>query len=218
MSRTLRGVKVVVFDFDGVLLDSADIKTDAFGRLFTGEDPGDASKILDYHKANAGMSRYEKFRWAYREILKRPLSEKEETVLGDRFNEMVEGRVAAAEWIAGAETFLLRNYSDTPLYVASGTPESELRRIVDNRDIGVYFKGIYGSPPKKKDILLRIAEEQGCSPAELVMVGDAPTDWKGAVSAKTRFIGVVPQGRPSPFPEGTTVLHDLTGLEGVLAS
>ena len=201
----------VVLDFDGVILDSVGVKTEAFRRLFAAEGPGPQARIVAHHQANGGISRFEKFRWAYREVLKRQLSHEEERTLGLRFNALVEDAVMAAEFIPGALEFL-EGFSDRlPLFVASGTPEDELRRIVLSRGLAGHFKAVRGSPARKADILGEVAAGLGASAADLVMVGDAVNDLDAAREAGAAFIGI---GRG--FPDGVDVLPDLRGLPAAL--
>ena len=54
-------IKAIIFDFDGVLVESLDIKTRAFAKLFGPEGPDMAKRVVDYHLQNGGVSRYEKF-------------------------------------------------------------------------------------------------------------------------------------------------------------
>lgn len=208
--------RAVVLDFDGVVLQSVDLKTNAYRALFTNEAPEAVRRILEYHLANGGISRFEKFRWAHREVLKRPLSPERERELGDSFNALVEEAVVAAEWVPGAREFIEEMRGVLPVFVASGTPEDELRRIVDRRGMSGLFAGVFGSPPKKPEILRRIARSAGAQPAELVMVGDSLNDFDAADAAGTRFVGVVAPGTRSLFPGSAAVLPDLTGLRALL--
>jgi HAD superfamily hydrolase (TIGR01549 family) len=204
-------LKAVVFDFDGVILQSVDIKTRAFSDLFAPEGPAAQRRLVEFHEANGGISRFEKFRWLYREVLKRPLDAATEKRLGDTFNGLIEAAVTRCPFVPGALEFLQATHGTTPYFVASGTPEDELKRIVELRGLSKFFHGVNGSPRKKDVILKQIAADLRCAPAELVMVGDAPNDYDAAKSAGTRFIGVKTEGAPA-FPDGTTVLPDLRGL------
>ena len=58
-------LKAIFFDFDGVLVESVDIKTRAFSKLFEREGEDVVKKVIDYHIDNGGVSRYEKFRYIY---------------------------------------------------------------------------------------------------------------------------------------------------------
>ena len=60
-------VGAVVFDCDGVILESMRAKGDAFRQLFDGE-PAHQDAIEAFHHAHGGMSRYEKFDRIYADI------------------------------------------------------------------------------------------------------------------------------------------------------
>ena len=53
---------VFIFDCDGVILDSNILKSEAFEHALTLEDKSDVERLIQYHKDNGGISRYEKFR------------------------------------------------------------------------------------------------------------------------------------------------------------
>jgi phosphoglycolate phosphatase-like HAD superfamily hydrolase len=209
-------LRAVVLDFDGVVLDSVDLKTGAFAAVFAGEPADARARIMEYHGAHNGISRYEKFRWAYREVLRRPLPPEEEAALGARYNRLVEDAVVAAAEIPGALDFV--RACPLPVFVASGTPEEELRRVVARRGWEALFAGVRGAPARKAPILRGIADSLGAGPGALVMVGDAMTDHDAARDAGARFLGVVAPGLPDPFPRGTETLPDLTGLAARLAA
>ncbi len=208
--------KAIVFDFDGVILQSVNIKTRAFEALFSSESPEAVARIRDHHLAHGGVSRYEKFRHAYREILRRPLPAEEEKALGERFNVLVEEAVSVCPWVPGAREFLEARHKQLPLFVASGTPQEELVRIVERRRLSGFFRAVYGTPAKKDAILRRIAAELPCAPEDLLMVGDAGGDQDAARSVGAAFVGVVAPEAPNPFPSGVAVLPDLTGLGALL--
>lgn len=181
-------IRAIAFDFDGVLIESVEVKSRAFARLFEAEGPTSIRKILDYHLKNGGVSRFEKFRTIYRNILKRPLSEEQFRSLCERFSELVVDEVVAASWVDGAEEWLIQNQGRHPLFVISGTPQDELQEIVTRRGMAKFFNGVLGAP-RTKDLLLRDALQQGgLSPGELVFVGDSETDWQAARQVGVWFI------------------------------
>lgn len=203
-----------MLDFDGVVLESVDVKTRAFEALFLDEGREAADRVVAYHEANGGISRYEKFRWAYREVLRRPLSDAQEKALGDRFNALVEEAVSSAEWVPGAREFIASWSAILPLYVASGTPQEELRRVVERRGLTPSFRGVYGSPRGKAEILRMIAADLACPADRLVMVGDSVNDLEGARTAGARFVGR--RRGADPFPPNTPLVEDLRALDEAL--
>ena len=204
-------LKAVFFDFDGVILESADIKTAAFAALFDGF-PKHRSRILAYHLGNAGLSRFKKFDHIYRNILKRPLPPSERRRLGAAFSRLVLEKVLASPAVAGAGELLRRYGPRLRLFVLSGTPQAELRRIVKRRGFSDFFRGVYGSPRTKEDLLTSLLRRHRLSPAETAYVGDAMSDFRAASSRDIPFVGRVPRGRRSPFPRGTACVRDMRGF------
>jgi len=202
-------IRAAVFDFDGVIAESTEIKTEAFRRLFDGDE-----RAVEYHEANMGLSRYDKFRHITTEILGRPYTAEVERRLGRRFSELVVDEVVSCPLVPGARELLERLASEMPLFVASATPENEVRQIVSRRGLDGLFEGVYGTPATKGQILRRIVSERGLDVEEVVMVGDARSDLNGAREAGVRFVGRVPAGAPSPFAEDEApVVADLSELD-----
>ena len=78
-------IKNIIFDFDGVICESVDIKTDAFYEMYLPYGEEVALKVKEHHIANGGMSRYDKFRH-YEKVF---LDKKElENLLNNGINEV----------------------------------------------------------------------------------------------------------------------------------
>ncbi|MBI3251917.1 MAG: HAD family hydrolase [Candidatus Omnitrophica bacterium] len=209
-------IRAVIFDFDGVILQSAGIKTEAFRELFHEDFPGHLQKIMDYHRANMGISRHVKFRAIYDGILHLPLSLEEERRLGQRFKDLVYRKMLKAPFTPGAFEFIKRRSGRYAFFIASGAPLEELRAIVKERKIEGYFREIHGSPAVKEDMIHDILSRHGWGPEEAVFIGDAESDQRAAKSARVRFIGCVGED-PSALKHCDRFLRDLTDLDGVLS-
>ena len=205
----------IVFDFDGVLAESVDVKTRAFASLYEPYGADVVKQVVAWHLAHGGVSRYEKFRHFHQAFLGRTLAPAEEAELGERFSALVEEAVIAAAWVPGAREFLEDWHARLPLYVASGTPEAELVRIIERRGMTRYFAGVAGAPRKKGAILRDFLGRSGVPPVRMLMVGDAMTDFDGAAESGVPFLGIAPAGA-NPFPPGVPVLSDLTGFAAFL--
>ena len=205
-------LQAIVFDFDGVLVESVDVKTQAFATLYKPWGEKVVAQVVAWHLEHGGVSRFEKFRHFHRYILCKELDEAEEERLGRMFSQLVEDAVVAADWVDGAEDFLKSYAGKLPLFVASGTPEVELRRIISRRRMEGFFRGIFGSPARKGEILRRIAEYHGYEPQNMLMVGDAVTDLEGAREAGVSFIGRVGSKQTNPFPQEVKVISSLHHL------
>ena len=211
------GIQAIFFDFDGVLAESADIKLLAFDDLYADHDKSVRDFALAHHAANAGISRLEKIRHIHKTQLGIDLTDAEIAEWGGRYNALVEQAVIDAPEVPGATAFLEAHCDDLPLYVVSGTPEDELRRIVAARGMTRYFAGVYGSPRHKGPIVTGLLAERGFAQDRVRFVGDSSTDYDGAEEAGVPFIGRVPPGEENPFPAGTPLIGDLTELDAALS-
>ena len=206
----MRQTRAVVFDFDGVILESVDVKTRAFVALFD-HWPEHAESIRRLHLDNAGMSRYEKFARIHRDILGVPLDDTERARLGRDFGRLIREEMLSCEFVAGARELLERFAASYTLFVASGTPEEEMREIVSARGLDRFFTEVYGSPASKAEIMRRILAEHELSSKEVVLVGDALSDYEGARAVDVPFVARVPPGDASIFP-GDGVLATVADL------
>ena len=180
-------LKAIAFDFDGVILESAAIKTDAMIALFA-DHPGHVDEIAALHTAHAGISRYVKFDMIHRDILNAPLSAKKKEALGRKFSELVIEKVLACPFVVGAREFLESHHASTPFFVVSGTPDEELSMIVRERGLSPYFKAVYGSARGKPDLLRQIIADQACRTEDFVFIGDGLSDFKAAMDVSVPFI------------------------------
>ena len=181
-------LRALVFDFDGVILESADIKTDAFVELFSHLAPTLVAQVREHHLANLGISRFVKFDWIYQNVIGKPLPEPEKLELGERFSAIALRKVLACPFVPGAEEALAALSPRLPLFVASGTPQDELDRIVDARGLRGHFREVWGSPREKANILHDIASRHDLALDEILFVGDGASDEKAAKQAGTRFL------------------------------
>lgn len=202
----------ICFDFDGVLVESPSIKKQAFVTLYREFGSEVVAGVLAHHAAQEGISRLEKIRHCHKAFLGADLSDDEVAALGRRYSTEVESQVVACAWVAGAKEFLETHHRRLPLYIISGTPEDELRRITDQRGMSRYFSAIYGSPRRKEPILEQILFDNGYATERILFIGDAMTDYDAAMTTGVPFLGRVAPGRASPFPQGTKIIPDLTGL------
>jgi phosphoglycolate phosphatase-like HAD superfamily hydrolase len=180
-------IKAIIFDLDGVIIESASIKTRAFELLFA-DYPDKLAEIVDYHQLNAGISRYTKFRYIYKNMLEQALSPQQETELGERFSEIVLEQILQAPLVPGAVDFLRQNQDRYHLFIASGTPDEELHKITDHRQLSPYFRGIYGTPRLKEEIIKDILDRYALGRKEAVFVGDAESDRMAAGKTGLPFI------------------------------
>ncbi|MCU0838706.1 MAG: HAD hydrolase-like protein [Rhodospirillales bacterium] len=204
--------QAVIFDFDGVIVESADIKTAAFRALYRPHGAAVEAAAVAHHLANGGISRRKKIRHIHREHLGISLDQAELDRLCALFSSLVEDAVVAAPAVPGALPLLAHLAERAPRFVVSGTPEPELKRIVARRGLTDMFTEVHGSPREKPPIIRDLLARYGLAPAAVLFIGDALTDWRAAKETGVRFVGRAADGAENPFPAGVTVIADLTEL------
>lgn len=197
--NTPHSLRAIIFDCDGVLLESVDAKTEAYRSLFA-EHRRHLAAILEYHHDNGGVSRYDKIRHIYRHILHQPLSEQGLMELCARFTTLSFEGVLAAPLVQGVHEFLRVYHDRLHLFVASGTPQEELETLLKLRGLRPYFCDVFGSPSSKREILGQILGFWGLTPGAVVMVGDAPTDLQASEAWGIRFIGRISRSQATALP------------------
>jgi phosphoglycolate phosphatase-like HAD superfamily hydrolase len=188
-SFTLGGTEYdsVIFDCDGVLLDSNRLKIDAFreAALASGFNETTVERFSKWQSLNFGTSRYRVFeRLLSADFGPVPTSATLDHLLSE-FGERVRAGYLDVPEAPGLRD-LLEMLAGLPLYVASGSDEKELREVFQDRGLAVFFREIYGSPTPKSQIVGRIVES---SPgARAIFVGDAHADADAAQQNSIDFV------------------------------
>lgn len=175
-----------------------------------GEDV--VAKCVAHHSHHAGISRVQKIQHYHSTFLHQPLNSEDLDLWAGRYSDLVEAQVVAAPAVLGVEAFLQAARPKLPLFVISGTPQEELHRIVSARGWDGCFTEVHGSPRLKADIIDDIALRTNVDLSRVLFVGDAMTDFDAAADRGVAFLGRVAPHHDNPFPLGTEIVDDLTGL------
>jgi phosphoglycolate phosphatase-like HAD superfamily hydrolase len=198
--------KILIYDFDGVICDSVDVKTEAFVELYKEYNADIQASVRKYHLNNGGISRYEKIKYFQKELLGLPESEEMIKDLSFRFADLVKEKVINSTYINGARDFIEKHATDCAQYICTGTPEFEIIEIVERRGLTKFFSGVYGSPKSKPVIIRQILEETSATVMDCVFLGDAITDYNTAIECNVPFIGL--KNTNTVFPKGTILIND----------
>ncbi|MCK5608096.1 HAD family hydrolase [Candidatus Pacearchaeota archaeon] len=179
--------KTWFFDCDGVLLDSNQLKSEAFYEVALPYGEGNARALVEYNKRFGGVTRFEKFRYFFEIILEKKTFESEmENVLND-FSALICKKLLNCPETPGVRNFLDRLPTDTMKYVVSGGIQSEIQYIFKQRGLDIYFNSIYGSPDSKEVIMSNMVRSRKIElPA--VFIGDSRYDYEIASKFNIDFI------------------------------
>lgn len=195
MKIELQKYKTIVFDCDGVVLDSNIVKTEAYFRTAKnlGATDSEAQALVDYHVKLGGISRYHKFDYYLKEILKKPATEQAIQALLDEFSRELEVGLMECEIAKGLQE--LRNATpDSNWLILSGGDQQELRALFnkrtleDGQKLSILFDGgIFGSPDNKDEVLAR-EKSNGNIQLPALFLGDSKYDFEAADRAGLDFI------------------------------
>lgn len=182
---------LIVFDCDGVILDSNRVKSLAFFEVARRFGDEKAQRFVEYHKSHGGISRQEKFKYFVAEILRADPSSREvlEKELVDAFGESCRSGLRSCRTIGGIRSFLGRQPSDVRNFVVSGGSETEVREVLAERGLDRYFERILGNPRSKQENMQRLLD-WGCLSGRGVYFGDARLDMELANQFDLDFIFV----------------------------
>jgi phosphoglycolate phosphatase-like HAD superfamily hydrolase len=182
-----KNIKHIFFDFDGVILDSVDCKTQAFVSMYSKYGSGISEKVREYHLLNGGISRFEKFRYWHKNLLNITLEESEVQEMANEFSSLVLDNVITSNEIPGAYNFIKKNYTNFNFWVITGTPTDEIIVILRELDLCKYFKNVYGSPNKKTFWTEHIIKSNKLIRDQVLFIGDAMTDYDASLYSKINF-------------------------------
>lgn len=169
----------IFWDFDGVIKDSVNVKTEAFVKLFESYGSDLAEKVKIHHEVNGGMSRFKKFplylKWAGEDVTEAQVNE-----FCEHFSKLVLQAVIDSPWVPGAEDYLRGNPNQQQFVLVSATPQEELIQIIEALDIKDCFMAIFGSPMSKTEAIRGILNTHNISPEKCLMIGDALADKEAA--------------------------------------
>ena len=177
----------IIFDCDGVILNSNDIKTNAFYEIAKVYGHLPALELINYHKINGGVSRYEKFKYLFTNILCRPFESEEIGKLLLNFSNEVKKALLTCE-VASNIKELREKTKSAKWMIVSGGDQMELRQVFLKRGLDAYFDcGIFGSPDDKYEILKR-EKRKGNITGKSLFLGDSEYDYQVATAEQIDFI------------------------------
>ncbi|WP_447926359.1 HAD family hydrolase [Vreelandella sp. EE27] len=186
MKYNLSKYECMLFDCDGVILNSNRVKTDAFYKTALPYGEIAASRLVDYHVNNGGISRYKKFAYFLEGIAVGQSGPGLDELL-DSYASRVRDGLMQCEIAPGLEV-LKQKARNARWLIVSGGDQSELREVFAARGLDILFEGgIFGSPDTKDTILEReLASGNITTPA--LFLGDSKYDYQAANAAGLDFV------------------------------
>jgi phosphoglycolate phosphatase len=204
-------IKAIVFDFDGVLVDSVGLKNQAFEEIYQEHFGELTPDVQEYINKNGGLERAKRFTHFYQTTEGRDPSETELELLSKLFTLKIKQVMIDRAVMPGvAKTLDSLKAKGIPMYIASGTPHEELGEICQQIGLKEYFVDIYGAPNSKAWVIKKAFETYGVPFQQILMVGDSMIDWHAAHMTQCAFLGV--RSPYTIFPEGTEICQTIDAV------
>lgn len=181
--------KTIVFDCDGVILDSNITKIDSYFRTAKklGATDAQAQALVDHHVEFGGISRYPKFVWYITEVLKQEPTKALVQEYLETFSLAVSKGLMRCNIADGLQT-LRETYPSTKWLVVSGGDQQEIRDLFQKRELANLFDGgLFGSPDNK-DTILKREIESGNIEFPALFIGDSQYDYEASTRAGLDFV------------------------------
>ena len=182
--------KYILWDFDGVIIDSNHARVLGFERVLSEYPKNQVDQLLEYHARNGGLSRYVKFRYFFEDIRDEEVSEDRILGLANQFSEiMKEILTNTGLLIIDSIEFIRENHSKYHMHIVSGSDGAELRYLCTQLDIAHFFNSITGSPAPKTDLVKQLIDSNEIVGSEACLIGDAGNDFDAAYANGIDFYG-----------------------------
>jgi HAD superfamily hydrolase (TIGR01549 family) len=186
----LTNYKVILWDFDGVIMDSMPIRENGFVEVLKDYPEDQVEKLVTFHKINGGLSRYVKFRYFFENIRGENVTDIVINELSKRFSEIMLRLLLNEELlIRDSLYFIKNNFNKIRMHIVSGSDGKELNIINKYLKIDSYFLTIEGSPTPKKEIVKRLLKDYNYNRNDVVLIGDSLNDLEAAEYNRISFIG-----------------------------
>lgn len=186
----LEKYKYLIFDCDGVILNSNSIKTNAFGNAVSKFGSSASNELIDFHKERGGITRYEKFKHFYDVISVNNKIEKKNISIDElleNYGKIVKQKLEVCE--IENEIINYRPNSEAKWFIVTGSDQEELIEIFKKRKIFQDFEGgIYGGPKSKIDIFEFLIKKNKIETSKSLYIGDSKYDYIAASKFSIDFI------------------------------
>lgn len=183
-------VKTILWDFDGVILNSMPVREYGFKSIFSQYSEDKVKQLLDFHNKNGGLSRFVKIKYFYDEIIQKELTDAKLSELVEAYSSIMKEHLADKQLIIKETySFIEKSYKDLNFHVVSGSENNELNHLCKQLNLAQYFLSIHGSPTPKTKLVADLLEKHGYKESETILIGDSINDYDAAKANGIAFYG-----------------------------
>lgn len=181
-------IKNIIWDFDGVILDSLQTKKFAFRKLFSDFSRKEVKELISYHENNLGVSRFDKINYFFEKVIAKKTSKNKIKDYLTKYSKLTRNELSKKKYIIKQTIEFIKLYkNDYNMHIASGAEEKDLKYICKKLEISNFFLSINGSPTHKSLIVRNILTKKKYKRKETILIGDSDADYKAAKNNKIKF-------------------------------
>jgi phosphoglycolate phosphatase-like HAD superfamily hydrolase len=182
---------VILWDFDGVILDSMEVRDLGFEIVLKDYPTDQVDQLMKYHRSNGGLSRYVKFRYFFETIRGEKITDEQVNELAQEFSEVMLRELPKEEHIIPQTLAFIQEQHQKrkEQRIVSGSDQTELRILCTKLGLTPYFKSIHGSPKPKSELVANILKNPSRSAIDCCLIGDSHNDFDAAIANGISFFG-----------------------------
>ncbi len=183
---------LVVFDFDGTLVQSADGKRRAFFEIFPANFAPAVEAVLS---RDPDGSRHSVIPAMIAEAQARGMdvADLDRHALIEAFASRAAAGVASTPEVPLAVEAMRLAGRNAAVYIFSMTPHEELVAQIARRGWSGLVRDAWGFPNRKEEVLAMLTARHACQPQRALVVGDGISDEAAARENGCRFMKAVPE-------------------------
>lgn len=183
-------IKNILFDFDGVIIDSMPVREYGFRKIFQNFDTKLVDKLINYHELNGGLSRFVKIKYFYNELLNKNIEEELILQYANEFSHIMKDELINKKYLIHQTVeFIINHTQNYNLHIVSGSEQNELRYLCKELELSQYFDSIHGSPTHKNILVEKLLKKLNYDIEETILIGDSINDYEAAMVNNIDFYG-----------------------------
>lgn len=136
----------IIFDFDGVIINSHKIKSLAFYEVFKKFGKTYAKKALNYHLLNIGKSRYYKFKFILKNIIRLQVNSELIKNLDKEFDNFIYRKIKKLKPSIYLIKLLKNKTKSQKFFISTGTPQKKnSKNLKGEKSISIFWKNLWVS-------------------------------------------------------------------------
>ncbi len=187
--KNLKNREAIFWDFDGVIIDSMPIRERGFREVLSNYPKAEVDKLIDFHTKNAGLSRYVKFEYFFKNIRAESNTEIKQAELAKQFSNIMKELLVNEDLLIFEAMNFIKNNPQIKMHIVSGSDGAELNYLCEKLDIQHLFKSIEGSPTPKVDLVKSLMNNFDYNKDDVCLIGDSINDYEAAFESDIDFIG-----------------------------